>query len=549
MKVATAPSAGPATPPPAGRTSGVHTALSRGAMAIEALRARRAGGQMAAGFASPEEAVEAIAQQFRLPRVELDGLELSLELAALIPKAFADKHRVVPVFTSGQELSVATYDPTQLEVFDWLGRELRRTINVMIASPAEIDRAYRRLYEPRTAPELDGSESLTQEALAEASQFVNGVLARALEAGASDIHVEASEAETIVRYRVDGMLRRAATCSADLHPAITSRLKVLANLDISTRHVPQDGRIKVATGQGDLDLRVSVLPTYWGEKVVCRILDNRKAALPLDALGFEPEQRTAFERMIRNPYGLILVTGPTGSGKSTTLYSALNAVRSPELNIVTVEDPIEYQLAGINQVGINVKRGLTFANALRSILRQDPDVILVGEVRDRETGVIAAEAALTGHLVMTSLHTNDAASAILRLTELGIEPHLVAPSLLGVVAQRLMRKVCTACAVPHVPDEVELEALGLPELPHGCEPARGRGCAACGRTGFSGRVAIRELLEVDDRLRVIIAGGATADEIRAHVGASGFRSMRFQALRYYLAGVTTAREVLRVVRS
>jgi type II secretory ATPase GspE/PulE/Tfp pilus assembly ATPase PilB-like protein len=279
------------------------------------------------------------------------------------------------------------------------------------------------------------------------------------------------------------------------------------------------------------------------------LLDNRRAMQSLDALGFEPGQRDDFLRMVRSPYGLILVTGPTGSGKSTTLYAALNAVRDPEVNVVTVEDPVEYQIGGINQVQIAPKRGLTFASALRSILRQDPDVILVGEVRDQETGVLAAEAALTGHLVLTSLHTNDAPSSITRLLELGVEPYLIAPSLIGVISQRLVRSICKACREQYPPGAEELTAIGLPHVPPGTQVARGRGCVACHGTGYHGRVAIRELFTVDDAMRALITRRASVDEMRAAAVQKGFRTMRFEALRLWLAGTTTTRELIRVTRA
>jgi len=529
----------------------VKTPASRAAQALELLRNRRlASTQLtAAGFQTVDEVLDVVAQQFRVARLDLDGLDLAPEIAALVPKAVAEKHRIVPVFASADEISICTYDPTQVALFDWLARELKRPVTVVVATPAEIDRAVRRLYEPRKAPTLDETGDVSQEDLAAATGIVNAIIAGALQQKASDIHIEASEHAMMVRYRVDGVLRNVDQRPMELHPAVCSRMKVLAQLDISIRHVPQDGRIKLKGAGGDIDLRVSVLPTYWGEKIVCRVLDNAKAALPLDGLGFDRAQRVVFERMIRSPYGLVLVTGPTGSGKSTTLYSALNAVRSPEINVVTVEDPVEYQLPGINQVHVNPRRGLTFATALRSILRQDPDVVLVGEIRDHETGVIAAEAALTGHLVMASLHTNDAIGSITRLTEMGIEPYLIAPSLIGVVAQRLMRKVCAQCAESYAPDPDELGVLGLPELPAGVALVRGKGCSACHRTGYKGRVAVRELLELDDGLRALIARGATSEEMRAHVTATGWRGMRFAALKLLLQQQTTTREVLRVTRS
>lgn len=501
-----------------------------------------------AGFQSIEHLYETVAAQFRLARMKLDGVDLAIDLVNLIPQQLATKQRIVPVFATAEELTVAASDPTQLQLFDWLARQHRRVVTVVVATPGEIERAQTRLYETRRAPSFDEANP-SQEEMAAASHVVNALIAGAIEHKASDIHVEATERETIIRYRIDGALRQMDARPIEGHAAIVSRIKVLAALDIAIHHAPQDGRIKLPSAAGDIDLRVSVLPTYWGEKIVCRLLDNKRAAQPLDALGFSPEQKAQFLTMVRSPYGLVLVTGPTGSGKSTTLYAALNAVRDPEVNVVTVEDPVEYQIGGINQVQVAPKRGLTFAGALRSILRQDPDVILVGEVRDQETGVLAAEAALTGHLVLTSLHTNDAIGSITRLTELGVEPYLVAPSLVGVVAQRLMRTVCKACKEIYEPDADELQAIGLPSVPPGTKVARGTGCHACHQSGCAGRAAVRELLIVDDGLRALITRRATAEELRAAAVAKGFKTMRFQALRMWLAGLTSTRELIRVTRA
>ena len=535
---------------PAAPAAAPATSVARATAALDLLRQRRlAPAALAAvGFQSVDQVLDLVATHFRVARLEIDTLDLPPALAERIPQAVAEKHRIVAVAETQYDITVATSDPTQIEIFDWLGRQLRRPVTTVLAGPGEIDRALRRLYQPRATAPADDPEHLSQEALAEATPIVNAIFAGAVAQRASDIHVEPSERDVTVRYRVDGALRVVETRPIELHPAIVSRIKVLAQLDISIRHAPQDGRIKVRVGGGELDLRVSVLPTFWGEKVVCRLLDSTRAALPLDALGFEAAQRDAFRRMIEAPHGLVLVTGPTGSGKSTTLYAALNAVRSPEINVVTVEDPVEYQLPGINQVQVNPKRGVTFAGALRSILRQDPDVILVGEIRDHETGVIAAEAALTGHLVLSSLHTNDAIGAVMRLTELGVEPFLVAPSLVGVVAQRLLRKVCEHCAIAYVPDDAERLALGLPELPPGATLRRGEGCDRCHRTGHSGRLAVREVLAVDDTMRALIGAGATSAALAEHARGQGFRTMRFHALRLALQGVTSTREVLRMTR-
>ena len=503
------------------------------------------------GCTTVEQLADRIAAQFQLPRLSLDGIEVSLEVAPLLSQARAEQHRIVPVFATPQELTLAVVDPTPIELFDWLAREIKRSVVVVIATPGEIQRAQRRLYEARVKPETIDDEAdikLSQEALAEASSIVSRIFATAIAQRASDIHIEATDRLTVVRFRVDGALRQVETRPIELHAAIVSRIKVLANLDISIRQVPQDGRIRLTAGSG-VDLRVSVLPTYFGEKIVCRLLDNSRAVLPLDALGFEPGHQRDLVRMLQSPYGLVLVTGPTGSGKSTTLYAALNAVRTPDLNVVTVEDPVEYQIPGINQVPINSRRGLTFAGALRSILRQDPDVILVGEIRDQETGVLAAEAALTGHLVLSSLHTNDAIGAVLRLSEMGVAPYLISPTLLGVVSQRLVRKVCTSCIERYRPDATELAAIGLPSVPSGTEVARGRGCSACHNTGLFGRTAVREVLTVDETMRTLISRDATADELRLHASSLGFRTMRFSALRLWLAGVISTREVVRVTRS
>jgi type IV pilus assembly protein PilB len=539
--------AAPPAPPPAAQRNG-----ARGLVALQILRAGAISEATLAanGFSSIEDLVQKVAEHFRLPRMELDTLELSPALAELLPRSTAEKHRIVPTFASKDEVTVAITDPTRIELFDWLASTLRRTVTTVVASPGEIDRAIRRLYDPvsRAPVEDQPADAVSQEALLEATQIVDRLINDAVTMRASDIHLEAGERESVVRYRVDGVLRTVATRPIELHAAMVSRLKVLAQLDISIHMAPQDGRIKLRRPQGDIDLRVSVLPTYFGEKVCCRILDNTKACLPLDALGFDAAELELFQQMIRSPYGLLLVTGPTGSGKSTTLYAALNAVRSPEINIVSVEDPVEYQLPGINQVQVAPKRGLTFASALRSILRQDPNVILVGEIRDHETGVIAAEAALTGHLVMSSLHTNDAASAITRLTEMGIEPFLVAPALIGVIAQRLVRRICAGCSREYEPTEAERVALGLPKLPPTVRFRKGAGCDACQRTGYKGRVAVRELLHVSDEIRSLIGAGAGADAIRAQAASTGFRSMRFAALKLLFAGETTFAEVMRATR-
>ena len=539
------------------RLTGAPRTAAQPPTALALLRQREAPGRAAlaaAGLESLEACAQAVADGLKLPRLALEGVELGAELAQLLPRATAEKHRLLPVFSTPTEVTVATCDPTRLELFDWLERELKRRVLPVVSHGPELERAIARLYETVSLTVVGEDEepaplAVSAQDIEEASQVVDRLIARAVELRASDLHLEASAQGTVVRMRVDGMLRQVETRPPELHNALVSRIKVLAGLDISERQAPQDGRIKLRRTRGDIDLRVSVLPTYYGEKVCCRILDNTRASLPLTELGFEPEALLRLERLVRAPYGLLLVTGPTGSGKSTTLYGALNAVRSPELNIVTVEDPVEYQLPGINQVQVNARRGMTFVGALRAILRQDPNVILVGEIRDRETGALAAEAALTGHLVLASLHTNDAPSAVTRLQEMGIEPYLLAPSLIGVLAQRLARRVCPECAERYLPDGAELETLGLPSLPAGVSFRRGRGCEACLHTGHKGRTAVRELLEVDGALRAAIGRGASSEELRRQGESTGFRGMRFEALRKLFAGEISSAEVLRLTRA
>ncbi len=405
------------------RLAAVKSDLERKLIALSLLRQReppRAEALTLAGYASIDALAESVANQLKLPRLQLDEVEIAPGLIDLLPRATAERHWLVPVFDDDGEITFATSDPSGSSCLDWLGRELKSQILIVVATSAEVRAAIQRLYEPAVVPganlRAESPEEVSAEALREATGIFDHLVSRGSELGASDIHIEATEKGTCIRFRIDGVLRVLDDLPVDSHAALVSRVKILAQLDISERQAPQDGRIKMKLGDRPIDLRVSVLPTIFGEKVCCRILDNTKACLPLAELGFEPQQLATFQKMIRVPYGLLLVTGPTGSGKSTTLYGALNTVRSPELNIVSVEDPVEYQLPGINQVQVNTKRGLTFAGALRSILRQDPNVVLIGEIRDRETGIIAAEAALTGHLVMASMHTNDAASAITRLT-------------------------------------------------------------------------------------------------------------------------------------
>ncbi len=503
-----------------------------------------------AGYANADELADAVAAQFSLPRLPLDGVELAIDLANYVSRELAAKHLIVPVYASDSELSIAVADPSQLAVFDWLSYQVRRSITTVVATPAEIERAQTRLYEVRRAPVLEVADNqVSQEDLAEATQAVNAIVAGALEQKASDIHVEAAEHDTVVRYRVDGALRQVSTYPRELHAALISRMKVLAALDISIHHAPQDGRIKLPGAAGDVDLRVSVLPTYWGEKVVCRLLDNKRASLPLDALGFDAAHRAELLKMVQSPYGLVLVTGPTGSGKSTTLYAALNAVKTPDVNIVTVEDPVEYRNpghqpgAGRAQARPHVRERAALnlaARPGRHPRRRNPQS---GDRAARRGGRAhrPPRAQLAAHQRCREL---DHAPVRARR-----RPFLIAPSLLGIVAQRLVRTVCSACKEDYAPEPGELAALGLPSVPDKTRIVRGRGCSACHRTGLAGRVAVREVLVIDDELRAMITRRAPSEGIRAAAVAKGFRSMRFAALRLWLGGAVTTREVIRVARS
>jgi type IV pilus assembly protein PilB len=395
--------------------------------------------------------------------------------------------------------------------------------------------------------DLEALESVVDDA--PIVKFVNALISQAVRDRASDIHIEPGEKEVRVRYRVDGVLHEVMQQSSRIHPSVVSRLKIMADLDIAERRIPQDGRISLRTGGKQIDLRLSTLPTVYGEKVVMRILDASSVVLELSDLGFMDHNYARFESSFTKPYGMILVTGPTGSGKSTTLYATLNVINKPEVNIVTTEDPVEYRLPGINQVQINVKAGLTFPAALRSILRQDPDVVLVGEMRDHETAHIGMEAALTGHLVLSTLHTNDAPSAVTRLTEMKIDPFLVASAVDCVLAQRLVRKLCGKCKEPYEPSPEELKVAGLPWGDQDALPTlfRAVGCSSCAKTGYRGRVAVHEVMLVTEEIERLIVERASTDEIAKFASAQGMRTLREDGLAKVLLGRTTLEEVARVV--
>jgi general secretion pathway protein E len=473
--------------------------------------------------------------------------------------------RVVTLSLDDSEARVAMATPQDLYLIELLESVYQKPVRPFLASEEDILAAVYRWYEadvdlgsegpedePRVVDELWEDPEQLRDLASEAPviRLVNHIISQALEVKASDIHFEPFRDLLKVRFRIDGVLHDIETVSKRLQPAITSRLKLMGKMNIAEMRLPQDGRIKVREGQREIDIRVSSLPTLFGESVVLRLLNREEIRLELETLGISADILGDFEKIISRPYGLVLVTGPTGSGKTTTLYGVMNRINAPDKKIVTVEDPVEYQLDGINQIQIRPKIGLGFASALRNILRQDPDVILVGEIRDAETAEIAIQSALTGHLVFSTLHTNDAASAITRLQEMGVESYLLSSCLLAVMAQRLVRKICPHCRAaydlpPGSFDEI-VQALGVDSAQAPSEVWRGKGCAYCANTGFSGRTGIYELARVNDEIRRLIVKGADSGSILSKAKSLGMRTLRQDGLQKVLAGQTTFEEVMRV---
>ncbi|MFN4012581.1 MAG: GspE/PulE family protein [Aquificaceae bacterium] len=441
------------------------------------------------------------------------------------------------------------FDPLLLEEVRFsLGKEV---IPVYVSEEEFSQRLQEVLAQEEPLVEVEGVEEsevrdiLYEEETSPAVSFVNQTLIKAVNLGASDIHIEPYEGQSFVRFRLDGILHQYTQIPLSLHDQVVSRIKVLANLNVAEKRVPQDGKIAVKVGKRHLDIRVSVVPTVFGERVVLRLLEKGGKVLRLEDLGLWEEDLLKLKRLAQKPYGIVLSTGPTGSGKSTTLYAIIMEIKSPKKNIITIEDPPEYQIEGVSQIQVNPKVGLTFAAGLRAILRQDPDVIMVGEIRDSETAEIAVQSALTGHLVLSTLHTNDAPSAITRLFDLGIEPFLIASALEGIIAQRLIRKICPHCKEEYSPSGEELRELGLSG---GYTFYRGRGCEQCMGTGYRGRTGIFEVLEVDEELKKLIVKTQSATDIRNFVKSRGFKSMLEDGIRKVLSGITTPEEVLRAVK-
>jgi type IV pilus assembly protein PilB len=523
------------------------------------------------GLIDEEVLLKYLGAQFRkepITRQELEKVEL--EVVKLVPEEVARQYRIIAAERHGRKLIVATADPLNVVALDDLrratGLEVDFKIGSGLAIQEAVDRAYHRLVATKSLDEalrqdlglsvaatvtteesIDVQELRTQAADPPVVKVVNYVLSRAAADGASDVHVEAHEDRTRVRYRIDGLLFDLLEVPRTLHLAVVSRLKIISRLDIAERRLPQDGSFASNISGREIDFRVSTLPTIYGEKVVLRLLEKEAVVqhYTLEKLGFEPDQLELFMRGVRRPWGMVLLTGPTGSGKSTTLHTAIKAVKSPRLNIVTVEDPVEYRQPGIQQVQVKSEIGFDFSRSLRSILRQDPDIIMVGEIRDAETAQIAVRAALTGHLVLSTLHTNDAVSTLVRLVNIGVEPFLVASAVNVAAAQRLVRKICQHCKEMYRPnaDEAALFAPGsAPEFLH-----RGRGCKECRNIGYSGRMALYEVFWVNAQVRRMMIDGVDSDQIRKYALESGMVTLRDSGFRRVIQGQTTLEEVMAVV--
>jgi type IV pilus assembly protein PilB len=533
------------------------------------------------GFVKGEDITALLSRQYGVPSIDLPQFEIDAAVIKMIPVETAQKYQVIPVSRTGATLTIAMTDPTNVFAMDDIKFMTGYNVDPVVASESGVLEAIQKYYANAVKPESETALEMASRVLDEMPiagdadvevigdleeisvnallkqgeeapiiRLVNVLLMSAMQKGASDIHIEPYEKEYRVRYRLDGVLYTIMNPSMKFRDAIASRLKIMAKLDIAEKRLPQDGRIKIRYNDHgrskDIDFRVSVLPTLFGEKIVMRLLDRETLMLDMTRLGFAPEPLARYEAAIQRPWGMVLVTGPTGSGKTNTLYSSISRLNTPETNIMTAEDPVEFNLVGINQVQIRENIGLTFAAALRAFLRQDPNIILVGEIRDFETAEIAVKAALTGHLVLSTLHTNDAPSTISRLMNMGIEPFLVSSSVNLICAQRLVRRVCAACAQPApVPSQALAKAGFSPEDARTVVPQHGAGCEKCSNTGYKGRVGLYEVMDISESLKELVLVGASSQELRRKAIEEGMITLRQSGIEKIKAGVTTMEEVLR----
>ena len=509
------------------------------------------------GYVTEKSLIEALEVQLGVPHVVLTGLNIKSEIIALVPQAIAERYSIIPIDKCGKKLTVAMVDPTNFYALDDVRTTSGLDIVPVIATEKDILRAINEFYGVQALvnkassiikPEDVANISDVQTANdAPVISIVNTIISQAVKERASDIHIEPTDTTLRVRYRIDGALREFFSFPFKTHALLVSRIKIMSDLDIAERRIPQDGRIKYVEGNKEYDLRVSTLPTVIGEKIVMRILDRSSVIVDIKSLGFSTHNLDRYSKLYHQSYGMILVTGPTGSGKTTTLYSTLTGLNKITENIITVEDPVEYRLDGINQVQINPKAGLSFAAGLRSILRQDPNIVMLGEIRDGETADIAIRAALTGHLVLSTLHTNDSAGAVSRLIDMGVAPFLVSSSVLGIIAQRLVRVICPECkeAYQLEKDSVESEFMG-DTYKEGMFIYRGKGCPNCGGTGYRGRLAIHEVLPISRNIRELITNHASVDTIKNAAFSEGMISMKQDGIQKVLEGKTTVKEVMKV---
>ncbi len=498
-------------------------------------------------------------KEMEIPRVDLSSYLVDQKTVDLVPISVTRKYKLIPLFKVGDVLTVAMVDPFDVVALDEVRSKSKCDVEPMVATSKEIETAIGQYYgvagsvedlvkeigEEQPGAPVKAPSGPTEEA--PVIKLVNLLILRAVAEGASDVHIEPTEKHVRIRYRVDGLMHDVSTAPLYLHSAIVTRIKVMSKMDIAESRVPQDGRFELRVESKAIDARVSSFPSIYGEALVMRLLDKSSVLIGLGDLGFGEDNMRKFEEVVKRPYGIVLVTGPTGSGKTTTLYATLNHILSQEKNVMTIEDPVEYELAGVRQAQVNVKAGLEFANALRSMLRQDPDIILVGEIRDVETARVAIQAALTGHLVFSTLHTNDAPGSLTRLVDMGVEPFLTASSVASTIAQRLVRTICSRCKVAYEPDKELLQKIGL-NSNEKVEFYRGKGCKTCHNTGYKGRTAIFEILVVNNAIQELILRNASANELRKAAIESGMKTLRDDGLLKVGQGLTTIDEVMRVTQ-
>ena len=513
------------------------------------------------GYVTETQLYKALEYLFQVPYINLLETTPEKDALSLINENVAQKHILIPVAATPKTITVVMKDPLNYEAIDDVALLTGREVKIAISPQKDITNAIDRYYSNEGAKkavedlskefammDLSGLAEMVDSQVANAPvvRLVNSIILQAVKSNASDIHIEPEEKDMRVRFRIDGELNEVMRSSNVAHPAIITRIKIIGKMDIAEKRVPQDGRVETVIDDRSIDMRLSILPTVYGEKVVIRILGGQSQALTRAQLGLSEANYTLFDNIIKSPNGIILVSGPTGSGKTTTLYTVLKELNRPEVNIITVEDPVEYKLEGINQVQVNTKAGLTFVSGLRSILRQDPDIIMIGEIRDAETAQIAIRASITGHLVLSTIHTNDSASSVARLVDMGIEPYLVSSSVVGVIAQRLVKKICPHCKVSYRPDHAEMMMLKLkePKMLY-----RGEGCNYCNNTGYKGRTAIHEIMVVNREIRELIDRRATTDQLRQMAARFGTKTLRESCIELVLDGTTTTAELTKVTYS